>query len=169
MKMNQELEAAFNRQLGVEFDSFYAYLQMAAWFDDASFPGFAHWMRQQANEEMSHAMKFYDFLLSRGNQVQLPPVSAPNRDFESPRAVFEAALGHEQHVSESIRKLYGLANSDTDYASFQLLQWFITEQVEEEETVSQILDQLRLIGNDGPSLLMLDRELGDRASISSGA
>lgn len=169
MMMNETLEAAFNKQLTLEFASHTRYLQMSAWFSGQSFPGFAHWMRLQADEERMHAMKIYDYLLTRGNLVRLEEMAAPPFRFEKPLSVFEAALDHERAVSESIRNLYGLATKEQDYASFQLLQWFLTEQIEEEELVSQIVDQLRLVGDDGPALLMLDRELGSRSSTSSSS
>jgi len=162
MKLNEKLEVAFNRQLNLEFESYYSYLQMSAWFDDHSFPGFSHWMRMQAEEELSHAMKFYDYLLGRGNHVKLLELDSPHREYDSPSAAFATALEHEKKVSRSIQNLYKLATEENDYACFDLLQWFLSEQVEEEESVSQILDQLELAGDDGGALLMLDRELGGR-------
>ena len=164
MIMSKELQDAYNDQIALEFASSYAYLQMAAFFDNANLPGFSHWMRMQAEEERAHAMKFFDFVLDRGNEVELRAVAAPASDFTSPLSVFQASLGHEQKVSAAIRALYAQASAANDYESFALLQWFIDEQVEEEATVSELIEQLTMAGDNGAALLLLDRELGGRGS-----
>lgn len=162
MKMSPTLAEAFNRQITLELESSLAYLQMAAYFDARSLKGMSSWMRVQSEEERAHALKFFDYVLSRGNDVVIGATAAPVGSFESAADVFELALAQERKVSASISELYKAATSDADAASFPLLQWFLQEQVEEEATVSEILDQLQLIGNDGGALLMLDRELAGR-------
>lgn len=164
MAMSKELQDAYNDQITLEFASSYAYLQMAAFFEDANLPGFAYWMRMQADEERTHAMKFFDFVLDRGNQVELRAVEAPTAAFTTPLSVFRASLGHEQKVSAAIRALYARAVEENDYESFALLQWFIDEQVEEESTVSKLIEQLTMAGDNGAALLLLDRELGSRSA-----
>ncbi len=162
MAMSKELESSFNDQITLEFASSYAYLQMAAFCEEANLPGFAHWMRQQAEEERAHAMKFLDFVLDRGNHVQLGEIAAPAGDFTTPLSVFQASLAHEQHVTAAIHALYGQAQEEKDYESLPLLHWFIDEQVEEEATVSELVEQLQMAGDNGAALLLLDRELGRR-------
>lgn len=162
MAMSARLQDAYNDQITLEFASSYAYLQMAAFLDDANLPGFANWMRQQAEEERVHAMKFFDFVLDRGNQVGLRSIPAPSSDYTSPLSVFEASLAHEQKVTASIHDLYNQANEEKDFESLPLLHWFITEQVEEEATVSELIEQIAMAGDNGAALLLLDRELGTR-------
>ena len=162
MKMSPALAEAFNRQITLELESSLAYLQMAAYFDARSLKGMSSWMRVQSEEERAHALRFFDYVLSRGNDVAIGSTAAPVPSFSSAAEVFELALAQEQKVSASIAELYKAASADADAASFPLLQWFLQEQVEEEATVSEILDQLQLIGGDGGALLMLDRELAGR-------
>lgn len=160
--MSAKLQDKYNDQITLEFASSYAYLQMAAFFDDANLPGFANWMRQQAEEERVHAMKFFDFVLDRGNQVELRTIAAPSADYTSPLSVFEASLAHERTVTRSIHDLYAEATDEKDYESLPLLHWFINEQVEEEATVSELIEQIAMAGENGAALLLLDRELGTR-------
>ncbi|MFO7548597.1 MAG: ferritin [Acidimicrobiia bacterium] len=162
MEMKPQLAEAFNRHIALELESSLAYLQMAAYFEAASLPGMASWMRLQSEEERAHALKFFDFLLDRGNDVTLVALGAPRSEFESPADVFHTALEQEQKVSAAIAELHRTATEAGDAASYALLQWFLEEQVEEEATVGQILDQLRLAGDEGTALLLLDRELGAR-------
>lgn len=162
MKMPSNLATAFNNQVTLEIESSLAYLQMAAHFDARSLKGLSAWMRVQSDEERTHALKFFDYVLSRGNDVAIGAVAAPVSNFTSPASVFELALAQEQKVSAAIAELHRLATEVHDAASFPLLQWFLEEQIEEEATVSEIIDQLHLIGDDGGALLMLDRELGGR-------
>jgi ferritin len=168
MEMPTTLAEAFNRQIDLELESSTAYLQMAAYFDDRSLSGFAAWMRVQSEEERAHALKFFDYVLERGNHVQLGSLPAPPGGFDSPVSVFAAALEQERKVSQAIGDLYRQASEAADAASFPLLQWFLEEQVEEEATVSEILDQLRMIGDNGAALLLLDRELGARTAGEDG-
>ncbi len=169
MKMTPALADAFNRQITLELESSLAYLQMAAYFDARSLKGMSSWMRVQSEEERAHALRFFDYVLSRGNDVSLGANEAPPAAFDSPAGVFELALAQEQKVSASISELYRTATAEADAASFPLLQWFLQEQVEEEATVSEILDQLQLIGADGGALLMLDRELAGRTPDTTSA
>lgn len=162
MAMNDELAQAYNDQINLEFESMYVYLQMAAHLDGQNLPGLARWMRVQAGEERQHAMRFFDFLLDRGVDITLQQIAAPEVDTSSTVAVFEQALAHEQKVSASIDALYRRATELADYASFPILQWFVDEQVEEESTVGQIVERLRMAGGDPSALLLLDSELGSR-------
>ena len=164
--MSPDLQDAYNDQITLEFESSYAYLQMAAFFEEANLPGFANWMRQQAEEERVHAMKFFDFVLDRGNSVELRTITAPSADFTSPLSVFESSLAHEQKVTRSIHDLYSKATEAKDYESLPILHWFIDEQVEEEATVSELIEQISMAGDNGAALLLLDRELGTRVSRS---
>ncbi|GIU91653.1 MAG: ferritin [Acidimicrobiia bacterium] len=164
MKLPTPLAEALNRQIGLELESSLTYLQMAAYFESRSLTGFAHWMRLQSEEERSHALKFFDYVLDRGAEVRLGSVDAPRADFASPAEVFAAALEQERQVSEAIRELHRLASETGDAASFGLLQWFLEEQVEEESTVERILERLEMAGEDQGALLILDRELAGRVS-----
>ena len=162
--MSQPMQDAFNEQMKQEFYSSYLYLSMSAHCDAANLPGLAHWMRAQAREEAVHAMKIFDHLLDRGGRVQLHPIGRPPADFSSPRDVFEQAHRHEKEVTASINQVYGRAVDERDFASTVFLDWFVQEQVEEEKTSGLLAEQLRMIGDDRPGLLMLDRELGQRRS-----
>jgi len=164
MAPSKGLQKAMNDQVRKEFESAYIYLSMAAWMEDQTLPGFAAWLRQQAREEAGHAMKIYDHLIDRGCRVELQPLAGPPTDFQTSLEVFQEVKKHEEQVTKSINDLYGLAVNDRDYASQVFLEWFITEQVEEEKTVSDIADALRLAADSGPALLLLDRELGARPS-----
>jgi ferritin len=156
------MQNAINEQIKDELYSAYLYLSMAAYFEAASLPGFASWMRMQSQEEVDHAMKFFDFVNERGGRVELQAIEQPTVEFESPLAVFEATYEHEQKVTGLIHNLYALAVEEKDYAAQVMLHWFIDEQVEEEATASQIVDLLERIGDKDQGLIMLDRELGQR-------
>ncbi|MGH7508424.1 MAG: ferritin [Gemmatimonadales bacterium] len=162
--MSQKMQDAFNEQMKQEFYSSYLYLSMSAYCDAANLPGLAAWMRAQAREEANHAMKIFDHLLDRGGRIQLQPISGPPANFTSPREVFEQAHRHEKEVTASINQVYGMAMDERDFASRVFLDWFVQEQVEEEKTSGLLAEQLRMIGEDRPGLLMLDRELGQRRS-----
>jgi ferritin len=161
--MDKRMEAGLNQQINMEFGAAYLYLSMAAYFESKQLPGFAHWMRLQSQEELGHGMRIFDHILERGGVVELGALEAPLAEFESPRAVFEQSLEHEQRVTASIQRLYAQALEVGDYAAEVMLQWFVTEQVEEEASASAVVGQLELIGDHGPALLMLDRELAARA------
>jgi ferritin len=162
MNIGAKMQDAINEQINIEFMSSYTYLSMSAWCERASFAGSAAWMRYQSQEEKNHAMKLYEFLADRDAKIELRPIPAPPVDFTSLRDVFEQALKNEEDVSLSINKLYELALEEKAYATAAELQWFLTEQVEEEKTARLIVRKFDLIGNDGPALLDLDRELGAR-------
>jgi ferritin len=162
--MSKTMQDAFNEQMKNEFYSAYLYLSMSAYCDSVNLPGLSRWMRSQAAEEAKHAMKIFDHLLDRGGAVEMHQLDRPPADFASPRDVFEQAYKHEQQVTASINKVYGMAMDERDFASRVFLDWFVQEQVEEEKTSGLLAEQLRMVGDDRPGLLMLDRELGQRKS-----
>lgn len=168
MPISKSLEAAFNEQINLEMASSYAYLQMAAFFEEENLPGMAAWMRLQADEEHAHAMKFFDFVLEREGHIELASIPAPGLDLTSALSAFEASLAHERKVTAAINALYALASDERDFASYPLLNWFVEEQVEEEASVGLIVEQLKMIGDDRTALLMLDRELGTRQPGAGG-
>lgn len=167
MELNDTLAKAVSEQITLELESSLAYLQLAIALDDADLSGMASWMRIQADEERTHADKFIAHATDRGNRPQIGDIAAPADPGPAVVAAFEAALAHEQRVSESIRALYRLAMAEGDIDSLPLLSWFVEEQVEEESTISEILGRLRLIGDDGAGLLRLDEELGARSPASA--
>ena len=154
--ISKKLEEAINKQLNRELYSSYLYLSMAAYFDSKSLPGFANWMRVQVQEENFHAMKFYGYLIERGGRVKLLDIEAPPIDWDSPLDVFKHTYEHEVKVTGLINNLVALATEENDYATITMLQWFVTEQVEEEASASTIVDKLKLIGNDGGGLYMFE-------------
>ncbi len=162
MELSKKMLDALNEQIREELASSYIYLSMAAYFESIDLPGFAHWMRVQTQEEMEHAIKFYDYVHERGGRVLLQAIPQPAAEFASPAAAFEETLKHEQYLTGRIHTLYGLAVEDKDYASQVLLQWFVTEQVEEEKNANEILAVLKRIGDKGQGLIMLDRQLASR-------
>ncbi|MGH7518848.1 MAG: ferritin [Gemmatimonadales bacterium] len=160
--LSPAMQDAFNEQIRNEFFSAYVYLSMAAWFDARNLPGMASWMRVQAREESAHAMKIFDHLLDRNARVKLRPIAQPPVDFASPLEVFEQALKHEMAVTASIYNIYASAVQEKDFASAVFLDWFVKEQVEEEKQGALVTEQLKMVGDDRPGLLMLDRELAQR-------
>jgi ferritin len=164
MALSPQLATAFNEQITLELTSAHQYLAFSAWFEAEGLPGMASWMRAQSAEEHAHAMRFYRFVLDRNSRVRLGAIPEPATDFESVIAVFRAALAAEQRVTAAINDLYVAATAASDFASYPLLDWFVNEQVEEEATVQQIIDDLDRIGDAGHALLLLDRELGGRGS-----
>jgi ferritin len=162
--LSKTLQDAVNEQIKNELYSAYLYLSMSAWAEANSLPGFAHWMRGQAREETEHAMKFFDFIYDRGGRVTLQGLDQPPAEFKSPMSMFEQTLEHEKLVTGMINNLYKLAVQDNDYASQAFLQWYVTEQVEEEKNATQIIDMLKMGGDKGSALLILDRQLGKRGA-----
>ena len=162
--MKQEIQDAFNAQLNAESFSAHLYKSMSAFLESSNLKGMAHWMLMQSDEERMHEMKFFDFILSRGGTVVLDKIGAPQTEWKSPLAVFEAAYSHEQMITDKINKLVDLSIAESDHASNAFLQWFVNEQVEEEESVLEIVDQLKMIGDNPSALFMLDKELGQRAA-----
>ncbi len=160
--IKQDIEEEINNQIQEEFQSAYAYLAMSAWFAEKNLGGFASWLKAQWQEEIEHAMKFYNHLIQRDGRPILQDIEKPKVQFDSPRKAFELALEQEQHITKRIHKLYKLAREEDDYPLESLLLWFIDEQVEEEEMVQDIIDKLKLVGEDGSGLYLLDREMGER-------
>jgi ferritin len=162
--LSKAIQDAVNEQIKNELYSAHQYLSMSAYCESVTLPGFAHWMRAQAQEEREHAMKFYNFLLARNGRVILQAIDQPVVEFSSPVEVFEQALDQEQKVTAQINELYGLTASENDYASQVFLQWFLTEQVEEEKSVGDVLETLTMLGDEGEALFLLDMELGKRGN-----
>jgi ferritin len=160
--ISKKINEAFSNQINAEMYSSYLYLAMAAWFESTNLKGFARWMRLQAQEEMSHAMKFFDHMVERGGKVALAEITAPPAKWDSPLAVFEDAYKHECKVSSLINNLADLAVGAKDHASGVFLQWFINEQVEEEAAAYEIVQKLKMTGERSSGLFMLDRILGER-------
>jgi len=160
--ISEKMQKALNEQINWELYSSYLYLSMSSHFHSVNLGGFANWMRVQAQEELLHAIKFYDFVHERGGKVLLQPVKAPPSDWNSPLAAFEAVVKHEEHVSKRINDLASLAIKEKDHATSIFLQWFVTEQVEEEASANEVVQKLRLIGDAGGGIFMLDRELSQR-------
>jgi len=160
--ISKNMEAAINKQINAEIYSAYIYGSMAAYFDALNLAGFSNWMRVQVQEELSHAVKFYQYLNDRGGRVLLTPIEGPPTEWKSPQAVFEEAYEHEQKVTGLINKLTDLATQENDHMSKELLLWFIAEQVEEESSADKMVQDLKRVGDNGHGLLMLDREAAAR-------
>ena len=161
---SQKILDALNQQLNKEMLSSYLYLSMAAYFDTKNLSGMSSWMRSQSEEEYEHAMKFYDFILRIGGEVKLTSIDSPQTNWDSPLKIFEDSLAHEKFISKSIHEIMDLAIEESDHPTKSFLQWFVDEQVEEEDSVQQIVENFRLIGDSKGGLFMLDRELGSRPS-----
>lgn len=161
--ISKSMQDSINEQIKNELYSAYLYLSMSAHFESSSLPGFARWMRLQADEERAHAMKFFDHVHERGGRVALKAIDAPPMEFGSPLQVFEEVLKHEQKVTGMIHKLYEQALNENDYASQVMLHWFIEEQVEEEKNASVIIDQLKMVEDHKTSYIHLDHHIGKRS------
>lgn len=168
MTLNPKLAKLLNEQINNEMSSSYIYLAMAAWFEQTPYMGFAGWMFNQSREETMHALKFYQYVVDRDAAVVLQPIAKPRADFKNPIDVFETSLKQEQKVTQQINELFEVAEQVKDHASKNLLLWFLNEQMEEEKTVRDMLDRLKLAGNDPASLLVLDREAGARQAPTGG-
>ena len=162
--MDQELLDELNEQINAELYSEYLYLSMAAYCEDEDLDGFANWLREQALEEREHAMRIYDYVAERDERIDLQTIEEPKHKWESPQAAFEEAHEHEQHITERIHKLVDLAQDKNDHATYNMLQWFVDEQVEEENTTDEIVSKFRRIDDDGTGLLMLSKQLGQRTT-----
>lgn len=169
MKLSETLEKAFNDQITLEFQASLVYRQLAIELELMDLPGMATWLRHQADEEIVHANKFIDHLADRDNHPRIGGVQAPAVEVSSVLDAFHAALAHEQRVSESIRGLYRASEGEGDLDSRPLLNWFLSEQVEEEATVREIVGRVEMINDDGPGLLRLDEELGARPVATTEA
>lgn len=161
-ELSKKMQDAMNDQVKNELNSGYQYLAMAAYLETKGLPGAAHWMRAQAQEELAHAMRFYDFITDRNGRVVLQALPAPSPDYASPLECFQQAYANEQKVTASIIQLYELSMQEREYVSHAFLQAFLTEQIEEEKTASRIVEMMEMAGDNGPALLLLDKELGAR-------
>jgi ferritin len=150
---------ALNDQINAELYSAYIYLGMSAWCEGRNLPGFAGWMRAQFGEEQTHALKLYDYVLDQGGEVTLQAIDAPTTTYKSLQDVWETTYKHEQHVTALIHKLYALAQKEQDFATQALVQWFVTEQVEEEKNAHTILEQVRMVGTNSSAIFFLDRHV----------
>jgi ferritin len=160
--MNEKMKNALVDQVNEEFYSAYLYLSMSAYFSQIGLKGFANWMRVQYKEEVDHGMKMFDYILSRGEDIKLQEIKEPPNKWDSPLQAFEETLKHEQHITDRINYLVDIAEEVKDRATYNFLQWFIDEQVEEEENDREIIERLKLIGDNRNGLFMLDRDLGTR-------
>jgi len=166
--LTEPVKDALNEQINAELSSEYLYLSMAAYFEDEGLAGFASWMREQANEEHAHAMRIYDYIIDRDGRVELDAIDKPRSSWDGPTEAFQAAYDHEVEISGMIDELVRIAREENDNATENMLEWFVAEQVEEEATAQDILDKLKLAGDSGPGLMMLDQELGERQGGGEG-
>lgn len=164
--ITEKVQKALNEQVNAEFYSSFFYLSMAAYFDETNMRGFANWFRVQAQEEYEHAMKIFNFILQKGGKVKLTTIDGPKTTWDSILEVFNETLEHEQKVTAMINNLVEVAMKDKDYATNNFLQWFVTEQVEEEASVEELIFQIEMVGDNKSGLFLLDRELGSRTAPS---
>lgn len=162
--ISKKIERAINKQMNMEMYSAYVYLSMAAYFDGMHLMGFSHWMRLQAQEELGHSMKLYDYLLDRDGAVDLLAVKAPTKTWKSPLTACQQALTHERANTKQINDLMNLASTENDHATRIFLQWFVTEQVEEESSASTLVEKVKLAKNDSGAMFILDQELSGRSN-----
>ena len=167
--MDEKMQEALNKQLNAEIYSAYLYLSMSAYFQSVNLGGFANWMRVQWQEELEHGLKFYDYVNERGGRVVLQAVEAPPSEWDSPLAVFEHVYEHEQKVTGMINKLVDLAVEIKDHATNNFLQWFVSEQVEEEASADEVLQRVKRVGDNASGLFMIDRELAQRVFVAPTA
>lgn len=166
--LKPSIEAAINDQINQEFEAAYLYLSMSAHFEVSGLAGFATWMRMQSQEELTHGMKLFDYVHARNGHAKLQPIAAPPQAFGKPIEIARMVLQHEQKVTHLIGKLYETAASERDFVTAAQLQWFLTEQVEEEKSATDIVQRLEIAGDNANALLLVDRELGMRAKAGSG-
>jgi ferritin len=160
--ISKKIEGAFNKQINAETFSAYLYWSMSAALEGMNLPGFATWMRAQAQEEMLHASKFFDYIIERGGTVTLTAIETPKTKWDDALAIFQDAYGHEQKVTSLINGLVDQAMEERDHASNMFLQWFVTEQVEEEASADEVVQKLKLAGDAQGAMFMLDKEMGAR-------
>ncbi|TKG97175.1 ferritin [Puteibacter caeruleilacunae] len=165
--LNKNVEAALNEQINAELYSSYLYLSMCAYLQNEGFAGMANWMKIQAQEELTHSNKFFDYVNERGGRVWLKAIDAVPTEFDGPEDVFKLVQEHEQKVTGLVNNLMDVAIAENDHATKSFLQWFIDEQVEEEASVQEIVDSLKLIKGNGHGMLMLDREMKARVFADS--
>jgi ferritin len=162
--LKDKIQKALNAQMNLELSSSYLYLAMAAYFESENLNGFAHWMKIQSGEEYAHAMKIYGYINQRNGRVNLSKIDAPKSEWKDAVEVFAETLKHEQKVTKAIDDIVDLTITEKDHATNTYLQWFVTEQVEEEATAMNILDKIKMVGDNKNGLFLLDRELGMRAA-----
>ncbi|MFZ1932842.1 MAG: ferritin [Thermoguttaceae bacterium] len=162
--LSQKVQDAFNKQINAELHSSYLYLSMAAYFEAKDLKGMAHWMTIQANEEKGHGMRLFDFINDRSGRVTLTQIEAPKTEWKSPLEAFEDAYKHEVKITGMINELFTLVAIEKDGAGHDFLEWFCREQVEEEANAQLIVAQLKLVGDNGVGLYLLDQELGKRSA-----
>ena len=164
MKLTKKTEKLLNDQVNMELGAAYQYQAMAAYFESLGLEGFAKWMDNQAKEEIEHSRKCYDYLLSRNGKVVLEALGKPKGNFKTVKEVFEDSLKHEQSVTKSIEAIYENVRKEKDYGAEVFLNWFVSEQEEEEETVQKIIDKITLLNvdKDSVALYMFDKEMGER-------
>jgi len=162
--ISKRLEAELNNQLNAELYSAYLYLSMSAYLSIKNLSGFSHWMKMQFEEEQAHAMKIFQYILDRGGNVELLDIKSPKKDWKDILDIFHTVVNHEAHVTKMINNLVNIALEEKDHATVAMLQWYVSEQVEEESTVNDIYDQLKLIEGKGAGLFMLDREAKQRTA-----
>ena len=163
--LSKKLEEALNAQVNAEFWSSYLYLSMSADFAVKGLPGFANWMNIQFQEEKDHAIKFFDYIISRDGKPDLRPIAEVDKEWKTPLDAFKSTLEHEQVVTKLINNLYTLATEEQDYATQSTLKWFIDEQVEEEKNAQAIIDTLKIIGDNGYGIYQVDKELALRVYV----
>jgi ferritin len=161
--ITEKITKMLNKQINQEFYSSYLYLQMAAFFEEEKLNGFAAWMKIQSQEEYKHAMKLYEYVLQANAKVELQKIDSPKNKWKDALDVFQDTYKHEKQITGYINEIVDIALTEKDFATFSFLQWFVTEQVEEESTALLILDKIKLIGDNKTGLFFLDREMGSRA------
>ncbi len=166
--IKEKIQKSINDQINAEMYSAYLYLAMEAYFQSENLEGFANWMRAQAQEEMVHAMKFYDYVIERGGRVTLDAIEKPDAEWDSPLAAFEAAYKHEQYVTSRINDMVDLAITENDHATRNFLQWYVDEQVEEEASADAIVQKLKMVQGAPGGMFMMDSELGKRSLSPAG-
>lgn len=167
--LSERMLEAINKQINAEIFSSYLYLSMAAYFAANDLPGFENWMKAQAQEELFHAVKLFNYLNESSGRAVMAPIEGPQTEWSSPLDVFENALNHERKVTGLINELVALAREEKDFATDNFLQWFVAEQVEEEASADGVIKKIRLIGGQGSGMFMLDKELGQRVFIMPAA
>ena len=164
--LSKKMVDALNGQINKEMYSAYLYMAMSAYSDHKGLKGFANWFNVQYQEEMEHAMRIYHYIQDQGGQVELMAIKQPPAEFGTPLEMFQKTLEHEKFVTKSINELVDLAEAEKDHATQIFLQWFVTEQIEEESNDNEIIDKLNLAGQEGNGLFMIDKELGTRVFTS---
>ncbi len=160
--LSKKLQKALNDQIQAELASAYLYFSMSSWFKAQNLNGFASWMTFQAQEEMSHTMKFYGYIHDRDGEVELKELPAPRKSWKSPTDAFQDAYKHEQYITGRINDLCGLADNDNDNATRVLLNWFVAEQVEEEATAKDVVEKLKMVESYPGGIYMMDKEMAER-------